>query len=121
MLTTALLDIYIICDMWTLPNHLRLLAVIGHFISEQSKHLTITLALKELQGEYLGENQAEVVLDVLNNYRIHNKLGYMVIDNVGSNDTLINAIATSLNNEGVLYNTSYRRLRYNNHVINLAI
>ena len=43
------------------------------------------------------------------------------MDNVGSNNTLINTIATSLNDKGVLYNTNYRRLRYNNHVINLAI
>ena len=45
----------------------------------------------------------------------------MVMDNVGSNNTLINAIATSLNDKEVLYNTNYRRLRYNNHVINLAV
>ena len=121
MLATALSDIHITCDMWTSPNHLGLLAVIGHFTSEQSKHLTITLALKELQGEHSGENQAEVVLDVLNDYGIRNKLGYMVMDNVGSNDTLINAVAASLNNEGVLYNASHRRLRCNGHVINLAV
>ena len=121
ILATALSDIHIIYDMWTLPNYLRLLAVIKHFTSEQSKHLTITLALKELQGEYSDKNQAEVVLDVLNDYGIRNKLDYMVIDNVGSNNTLINTITASLNNEGVLYNTSHRRLRYNNHVINLAI
>ena len=43
------------------------------------------------------------------------------MDNVGSNNTLINTIATSLNDKGVLYNTNYLRLRYNNHVNNLAI
>ena len=58
---------------------------------------------------------------MLNNYGIRNKLGYMVINNVRSNNTLINAVTASLNNKGVLYNTSYRRLRYNNHVINLTI
>ena len=95
--------------------------MIRHFISEQSKHLTITLALKELQGEHSDKNQAEVVLNMLNNYGIRNKLGYMVMDNVRSNNTLINAVTASLNNEEVLYNTNHRRLRYNNYVINLAI
>lgn len=45
----------------------------------------------------------------------------MVMDNVGSNDTLIAAIATSLNDEGVSYNAIQRRLRCNGHVINLAV
>ena len=54
-------------------------------------------------------------------YGIRNKLGYMVMDNVGSNDTLITTIATSLNDEGVLYNSIQRRLRCNDHVLNLAV
>lgn len=107
--------------MWTSPNHLGLLAVVGHYTSEKGKLLTATLGLKELQGEHSGENQARVVLDVLNDFEIRNKLGYMVMDNVGINDTLINAIATSLNDEGVLYNAEHRRLRCNGHVINLAV
>ena len=45
----------------------------------------------------------------------------MIINNIRINNTLINAITTSLNNKEVLYNTTYRRLRYNNHVINLII
>ena len=34
----------------------------------------------------------------------------MIINNVKINNTLINAIATSLNNKEILYNTIYRRL-----------
>ena len=45
----------------------------------------------------------------------------MVMDNVRSNDTLITTIATLLNDEGVLYNAVQRRLRCNDHVINLAV
>ena len=58
---------------------------------------------------------------MLNDFEIRNKLSYMIINNVRINNTLINAIATSLNNEEVLYNATYRRLRCNNHVINLTI
>ena len=74
-----------------------------------------------MEGEHSGENQAAVVLDVLNDYEICNKLGYMVMDNVGSNDTFIIIIGTLLNDEGVSYNAIQRRLRCNGHVINLAI
>ena len=74
-----------------------------------------------MEGEHSGENQAAVVLDELNDYEIRNKLGYMVMDNVGSNDNLITIIGTSLNHEGVSYNAIQRRLRCNGHVINLAV
>ena len=43
------------------------------------------------------------------------------MNNMKINNTLINAIATSLNNKEILYNATHRRLRYNNHVINLTI
>ena len=58
---------------------------------------------------------------MLNDYEIRNELGYMVMDNVGFNDTLITTIATSLNDEGVSYNAIQRRLRCNDHFINLAV
>ena len=67
--------------MWTSPNHLGLLAVVGHFTSEKGKLLTATLGLKELQGEHSRENRAGVVLDMLNDFGIRNELGYMVMDN----------------------------------------
>lgn len=63
----------------------------------------------------------KVILDILNDFEIRNKLSYMIIDNVRINNTLINAIATFLNDKEILYNAKYRRLRYNNHVINLTI
>ena len=74
-----------------------------------------------MEGEHSGGNQAAVVLDVLNDYEIRNKLGYMVMDNVGSNDTLITIVGTSLNDKGVSYNAIQRRLRCNGHVINLTV
>ena len=56
ILATALLDIYLIYDIWTLLNHLRLLAIIGHFISEKGELYAVILVLKELEGKYSGEN-----------------------------------------------------------------
>ena len=50
---------------------------------------------------------------MLNDFEIRNKLGYMVMDNAFSNDTLIAAIAASLMDEGVSYNALERRLQCN--------
>lgn len=121
MLATALSDIHITCDLWTSPNHLGLLAVVGHFTGEDLKLHTVTLALKELEKEHSEANQSAVVLDVLDNFEMRNKLGYLVMDNAGTNDTLIEHIADALQQVGVLYDANQRRLRCNDHVINLTV
>ena len=121
MLATALSDIHITCDMWTSPNNLGLLAVVGHFTSEKSKLYPITLGLVELRGGHSGQNQAVAILDILDDYEIRNKLGYLVMDNASSNDTLIKVIANTLGDQGVQYDAEQRHLRCNGHVINLAV
>lgn len=118
---TAVSDIHITCDMWTSPNHLGLLTVVAHFTSEKFELHTVILALVEVQGEHSGLNQGEIVLEVFKQYKICNKVGYFVMDNVGSNDRLIQTVAASLNEEGVAYNADQRRLRCNGHIINLAV
>ena len=51
-----------------------------------------------------------IVLDVLNDYGIGNKLSYMVSDNAGTNDTLIEIIADGLHEERVFYNVKQQCL-----------
>ena len=58
---------------------------------------------------------------MLNDYEIRNKLRYLIINNVDINNTLIKYIVNTLSKKRVFYNAKYRRLRYNKHVINLAI
>ena len=96
MLATTLSDTYITCDMWTSPNNLEVLAIIAYFTSEKLQYQTITLALVELEGEHTGRNMASVVLQTVDLYCFRNKLGYFVMDNVTSNDTLVEYIAESL-------------------------
>ncbi len=43
------------------------------------------------------------------------------MDNASSNGTLIEAVADSLALDNIAYNSDYRRLRYNGHIINLVV
>ena len=45
-----------------------------------------------------------IVLNVFNDYEIRNKLKYMIINNVNSNDIFIKTIIDVLREEEVLYN-----------------
>ena len=121
ILATAISDIHITCDMWTSPNHLGMLAVVAHFTSDKLVLHTVTLSLREIQGDHSGYNQGTVVLDVLRDFGFLGKLGYFVMDNAGNNDTLIETVSAALLKEGVIYDVDQHRLRCNGHVINLAV
>jgi hypothetical protein len=57
-------------------------------IGKEGKLKHNVLAVRELQGDHSGENQAAVVADVLVDYEIEYNLGFFVGDNAQSNDTL---------------------------------
>ena len=59
--------------------------------------------MRELEGEYLGENQTTIILNVLDNFEIRNRLGYFMINNVKSNDTLISIVAEAFRTDKVFY------------------
>jgi hypothetical protein len=49
--------------------------------------------MKEIKGNYKGENLAPVVMEVIRDWDIAYKLGYIVIDNTGNNDIIITYIS----------------------------
>ena len=54
------------------------------------------LALRVIQGRHTGENLAPIVLDILQDYSITYKLGYIQMDNATNNDTLITALSSGI-------------------------
>ena len=88
LLHTTISDIYITCDLWSLDNSLGLLGIVAHFTSENCQLQCLTLSLKELEGAHSGDNQAALILQSLNDFEIRNRLGYFMMDNASSNDTL---------------------------------
>ncbi len=51
--------------------------------------------MKEIEGNYKGENLVLVLMEVIRDWEIIPKLGYMVIDNMLNNDIMIEALLTS--------------------------
>ena len=58
---------------------------------------------------------------MFNDYKIRNKLKYIIINNVDFNDIFIKIIVNVLYKKEVLYNSLQRRFRYNDYIINLTI
>ena len=64
---------------------------------------------------------AAVTVEMLKDYNITNKLGYIMSDNVYVNDTYSRSLSTHLELHGIRYNYLQRRLRYQGHILNLVV
>jgi hypothetical protein len=76
----------------------------------------------EVDGGHSGDNQASVLMDVIEDYDIAPKIGYLVMDNAFNNDTLVEHLEQQLlERHSVIWEPVHHRLRCNGHVINLAV
>jgi hypothetical protein len=83
--------------MWTSTNHLAILGIIAHYISEDSiLQEECLLAMKVVDGQYTGENLSQYVLKVIQDYRITSRLGYLQMDNASNNDSLIRVLSVGM-------------------------
>jgi hypothetical protein len=83
-------------DLWTSPNYLAILRVISHYISESRDLEQAVLSLLKLDGLHSRANMAGCVLKIIKDYGIASKVGYFMMDNAESNDTMMVAIAEEL-------------------------
>jgi hypothetical protein len=109
--------IHISFDLWTSPNSLAICAVVAHFVNLENRVCSALIGFKRMKGGHGGENIAEVMTPVLEEYGVSQNLGVFIADNAESNDTAIQAILTSLRPD---LHIDDRRARCVGHIINLA-
>jgi hypothetical protein len=84
-----------------------------------SKHQTL-LAIRQLRGAYTGENQAEIIIEIIIEYNLRSRIRYFITDNATNNDTAIKAVLKHFFLRWTVKKRTARRLRCLGHVINLA-
>ncbi|KAF4546931.1 Hypothetical protein D9617_95g039960 [Elsinoe fawcettii] len=119
-LAQAISDIHLSFDLWTSPNYIAILSIYGHWISPSGLRTNKLLAFRRVLGRYAGENQAQIVLEVLEELQIQDRIGCLVGDNAASNDTAVSAILTTLHPEYTKEQRSAFRIRCLSHIINLC-
>jgi len=107
-------------DLWTSPNYLAILGCVAHFIDKKGKRRTAVLALRELAGEHSGENMADALLHIFNDYKISGRIGYFMADNASSNDTCVDLVLQALYPNMSKKQRLRRRLRCFGHIVNLC-
>lgn len=90
----ALTKIHISADLWTSPNHKSILGLIAHYINKGGKLTHTVIAVRELEGQHKGKNQARLIEKVLKEFRIERNIGFFVGDNDSKNDTLCSGLST---------------------------
>jgi len=95
-LAQAISSIHLSFDLWTAPNYIAILSIYGHWISPSGQRMNKLLAFRRVFGKHAGENQAQIVLEVLRELRIQDRVGCLVGDNAAVNDTAVSAILGGL-------------------------
>jgi hypothetical protein len=123
-LQSAITRIHLSLDVWTSPNNYLVIAICGHFLNIDEKYQTILLALRRIKG-HAGEVQfEEAVLPVLQEYEIVRKVGTIVGDNSGTNDTLCRTLSQHLRQtypRDPEWIPIQQRIRCLGHILNLIV
>ena len=117
MLAEAKSRIHISFDLWTSLNGFAICAVCAHFVSSDFRNHSVLLGMKRMKGTHHGEDITEVIIPVLQEYRILLNLGVFVADNAESNDGAIRVTLSTLRPD---LDATSRRSRCLGHIINLA-
>ena len=114
-------SIHLAVDIWTSPSNDLLLAVCASFVDIQGSFRNILIGLRVVRG-HSGPDQWEALLPVLQEYGIEEKIGAVVGDNSGTNDTLCRTIASYLSTEKrINWTHTHLRLRCMGHILNLVV
>jgi hypothetical protein len=120
-LQSAISSIHLSLDIWTSPNGHLLLAICAHYITHLLKKRKALLALRTVAG-HSGDNQFDILLPILEDYDIVQKLGAIVADNASPNNTLCKAVENyMLKEKGIEWDAEHWRIRCIGHIINLAV
>lgn len=57
------------------PNYTAILSIYGHWIGPSGQRTNKLLAFRQVLGKNAGENQAQIVLEVLGELQIQDRIG----------------------------------------------
>ncbi|KAM7208988.1 hypothetical protein V8F06_014906 [Rhypophila decipiens] len=102
-------------DLWTSPNSIAIMAIVGHFANANLEYKTRLLAMPRVSGVHSGENLAPYLLRAIEDYDLQGRLEYFQSDNHEVNDVIVRLLANRLGT----FKDGNRRIRCIGHIINL--
>jgi hypothetical protein len=109
-------------DTWSSPNKIAFLSITAYVISEDWKFQEHLIGFEHLSGSHTGENMARLVMGVLKEYEIHQRLFAVTADNAANNNTLRKHLALLLQRDHkVAWYPEANRIPCLAHVIQLIV
>jgi hypothetical protein len=108
-------------DSWTSPNHLAFLAIIGYFITPDWQLKEVMLGFENLAEGHTGKEQAQIVHQCLERYKLHSRLGAVTSDNATVNETVNAELAKLLQEEGVAWDPVQNKIGCLAHTVQLIL
>ena len=102
-------------DGWRSNNRKSLFGVCCFFRNAENRPCKVVLGLPELITRHTGDNIADEVVALIDEYGLAQKVGYFTLDNADNNDTAMRAIGNTYNFDG-----PSRRGRCFGHILNLS-
>jgi hypothetical protein len=111
-------QVHLSFDLWSSPNSLAMLGVVGHWINEKLQLSTALLGLRQLNGHHSGENLCQALRDVIEDFELQSRLGHFMLDNATSNDVCVKLLSRQFD---YAFAPIERRLRCFGHIVNLVV
>jgi hypothetical protein len=108
-------NIHFTFDLWTSSNLLCLNGLYAHYLDAFGKKKKILLSIPSITDSHTGENIAQGVASIIQEFGLKERIGYFVLDNAANNDKAIQTLGTIFNFDPVK-----RRLRCAAHIVNLV-
>jgi hypothetical protein len=108
-------------DCWTSPFQQAFMAVTGYFLDQDWNYREILLGFEPLHGTHSGVNLSSVLLGILQQHQIVDRVLAITTDNASNNNTLMSSIQESVQSLELNNNMTIIRIPCIAHVIQLSL
>ena len=92
----ARVKLSIVLDCWTSPFLQVFLAITGYFIDADWVYREVLLGFKPIHGSHTGANMSDILLHILKDHGIHDRIFGLTTDNAPNNKTLVDSLRGSI-------------------------
>lgn len=108
-------------DCWTSPFQQAFMAVTGYFIDDEWNYREVLLGFEPLHGTHSGVNLSAMLMELLQQHQIVDRVLAITTDNASNNNTLMSNINESVESLNLDDSTTILRAPCIAHVIQLSL
>lgn len=104
-------------DCWNSPFQQAFMAIKGYFVDQKWDYHEILLGFMPIHGQHTGAHLAEILLEVLQEHQIVDRVIAITTDNASNNKTMVDSLCESIQRVDLPSSTEIIRVPCLAHVI----